>query len=93
MFSPESVCLSVCPSVCQHDNFRTIKRRTMKPGGYVHSTKNSREFECQGHRSKVMVTGNKKTKRCDILIGSGPRGAGLYAGVKISACCLVPNEH
>jgi len=25
------VCLSVC--VCQHDNFRTIKRRTTKLGG------------------------------------------------------------
>jgi len=27
------LCLSVSLFVCQHDNFRTIKRRMMKPGG------------------------------------------------------------
>jgi len=31
--------------VCQHDNFRTIKRRMMKPGSWVHCTKISPEFE------------------------------------------------
>jgi len=37
-------------SVCQHDNFRTIQRRMMElNGGYVHCTKISPEFECQGH--------------------------------------------
>jgi len=27
------VCLSVCLFICQHDDFRTIKRRMMKLGG------------------------------------------------------------
>jgi len=35
----------VCLFVCQHDNFRTIKRRMIKLGGYVHCTKISPEFE------------------------------------------------
>jgi len=75
-----------------------------KLGGYVHSTKISPEFECQGQRSKVKVTGDKKTKKCGILFGSrilwrSPCAeffsgavlgdAVLYAGGKISACCLV----
>jgi len=39
---------------------------------------------------KVKVTWDKKKlKKCGILFGSGPRGAVLYAGGKISACCLV----
>jgi len=50
-------------------------------------------------RSKVKVTGTKKTTKCSILFwggvpvrhffGSGPLGAVLYAGGKISACRLV----
>ena len=66
------------------------------------------EFESQSQRSKVKVTGDKKTKKCGILFGSRPLGRGpraaffsgavlgargpppvLYAGGKISACCLV----
>ena len=60
-----SVCLFVCQCVCPHDNFRTTKRRTIKLGGYVHCTKISPEFECQGQRSKVMVTSNKKRKTAE----------------------------
>jgi len=56
--------------VCQHDNFRTIKRRMMKLDGYVQRTKISPEFECEGQRSKVKATKDKKTKKCDILFGS-----------------------
>jgi len=56
MFSAASLCLFVC----QHDNFRTIKRRTMKLGGYVHFTKISSEFGCQGQRSKVTKDKNDK---------------------------------
>jgi len=52
----------------------------MKLGGYVHCTEISPEFECQGQRSKLKVTGDKKTKKCGILFGSrrpgrGPRAA------------------
>jgi len=38
-----------------------IKRRMMKLGGYVHSTKNSAEFECQGQRSRS--PGTKKNEK------------------------------
>jgi len=37
--------VSVCLFVCQHNNIRTIKRRMMKLGGYVHCTKISPEFD------------------------------------------------
>jgi len=60
----------------------------MKLGGYLHCTKISPEFECQDQRSKVKVTGDKKTKKCGIFFGSRPRGR-FYAGGKISACYLV----
>ena len=33
MFSAAFVCLLACVFVCQHDNFRTSKRRMMKLGG------------------------------------------------------------
>jgi len=74
--------------VSQHDNFRMIKRRMMKLGGYVHCTKISPGFERQGQRSKVKVTGDKNEKArhfvresssgarssCGIFFESGPRG-------------------
>jgi len=68
--------------VCQHDNSRKINRRMMKLGGYVHSTKISPEFECQGQRQKVKVTGKKNEKfvrespsgAARQFFGSGPRG-------------------
>jgi len=44
----------------------------------MHSTKISPEFECQGQRSKVKVTGDKKTKKCSILFGSRPLGRGPF---------------
>ena len=52
-------------SVCQHDNFRTIKRRNLA--------------RIRMLRSKVKVTGTKKTKKCGILFGSRPLGRGLHA--------------
>jgi len=56
----------------------------------MHCTKISPEFECQGQRSKVKVTGDKKRKSAAIVwelssgarsssgifFGSGPRGVG-----------------
>jgi len=63
----------------------------------VQCTKISPELECQGQRSKVKFTGDKKTKKCGILFGSRTSGIVLWgavlrqfdAGGKISACCLV----
>jgi len=92
MFSVASVCLSVCLFVCSHDNFRTIRHRMMKLGDYVNCTKLSSKFECQGQRSKVDITGDKKTKKCGIFYRVFLCGAVLsqfYSGGKISACCLV----
>jgi len=86
---------------CQHDNFRTIKGSTMKLGGYVHSTKISPEFDCQGQRSRspgtkteivrqsVRQSSSGARSSCGILFGAVLWGAVLYAGGKISACCLV----
>jgi len=48
----------------------------------------SSNVKVKGQRSKVKVTGDKKTIKCGIFFGSCPRGRG-YAGGKISACCLV----
>ena len=59
MFSAASVCLPVCLFACQHDNFRTTKRRMLKLGGYVHCTKISPEYECQGQRSRSPGTKKK----------------------------------
>jgi len=85
-----SVCLSVCLFVCSHDNFRTIQRRMMKLDGWVHCTEISPEFQCHNQRSKVKVTGDKQTKKCGILFWSRPLVLRqIYAGGKISACCLV----
>ena len=40
----------------------------------------SPEFECQGQRSNVKVTGDKKKrKKCGILFGSRPLGCGPRA--------------
>jgi len=83
MFSAASVCQFVCLFVS--DNFRTIKHRMMKLGGYVHSTKISPEFEFQGYRLKVKVTGVTGSlfgsrPLGEVLVrhffGSGPRGRG-----------------
>ena len=75
MFSAASVCLSVCVFVRTITSAAT-KRRMMKLGGYMHSTKISPEFEWQGQRPKVKVTGDKKRKKCGILFRSGPQGRG-----------------
>ena len=75
----------------------------MKLGGSVHCTKSSPEFECQGQRSKVKVTGDKKRKSaavCSEVVlwgavlvryfsGAVLGGVVLYAGGKSSACSLV----
>jgi len=54
--------LFVCQFLCLHNNFQTIQLRMIKLGGYVHCTKILPEFECQGQRSKVKVTGDKNEK-------------------------------
>ena len=69
------VCLFVTLSVCQHDNFRTIKRRMLKPVGALY--KNLARVRMS--RSKVKGQGNRgqqKTKKCGILFGSRPLGHG-----------------
>jgi len=85
MFSAASVCLSVCLFVrlfvCQHDNFRTIKRRMMKLGSQMHCTVISPEFECQGQRSKVKVTGDKKRKSATFCSGVVLWGARSSCGI------------
>jgi len=72
MFSVASVCLSVCLFVCSHDNFRTIRHRMMKLGDYVNCTKLSSKFECQGQRSKVDITGDKKNEKVRHFFSSFP---------------------
>jgi len=81
------VCLFVSLFVCHmHDNFRTIKSRMTKLGGWVHCTKISREFECQGQRSKIKVTGDKRKRKsaafCSgvVLLRRGPSAA-CFSGV------------
>jgi len=92
MFSAASVCLSVC----QHDKFRTIKRRMVKLGGKVQRTKISPEFECQGQRSNVKEIGDKK-RQCGILFGSRPlrrrpRAAFFSAAVLGALLCRWENQ-
>jgi len=41
----------------------------------VRFTKTSPEFECQGQRSKIMVSEDKKNEKVRYFVGSGPRGA------------------
>jgi len=99
---------SVCLFVCQHDNLRTIKHRTTKLGGWVQSTEISPEFECQGQRSEIRVTEDKRKRKmrhfvresscgarssCGIFSGVVFGGAVFYAGGKISACCRVGNYY
>ena len=90
MFSAASVCLSVCLFlfVCQHDNFRTIKRRMMKLGGYVHCTNISpssnlmpmvKGQDRQGQKNERTVAFFRESSSgvrcsCGIFVGSGPRG-------------------
>ena len=64
--------------VCQHDNFRTSKHRTMKLGGRVHYTKISAEFEFRGH--SLARLGAHPPKK-NVALG--------YDVGKISAGCLV----
>ena len=66
-----SVCLFVC--LFQHDNFRTIKRRMMKLGSYVHCTKisSSANLGVIGQRSRSSET--KKTKKCGIFLERSSR--------------------
>jgi len=73
-------CLSVCQFVCQHDNFRAIKRRTMKLGDLVHCANVSPEIEFGCQRSKVKVTGDKKSKKCSIFSGAVLKGASTPVG-------------
>jgi len=67
-------------SVCQHDNFRTTKRRMMKLDDYVRCTKMSSEFECQGQGSTIKVTGtkNEKVRRFVRESSSGERSSGGF---------------
>jgi len=80
--------LFVCLFVCQHDNFQTIRCRMMKLSGYVHCTKISPKFECQGQRSP-----GTKNKKCGILFGSHCLGHGpcvAFFSVTVLACVALP---
>jgi len=46
------------------------------------------EFEREGQRSTVKVTGDKKQQSAALFFGSRPRWH-FYASGKISTCCLV----
>ena len=97
MFSAASVCLFAC----RHDNFRKIKRRMMKLGGYVHSTKISPEFECQGQRSKSPAPKKRKSATFCLgvvlwgavlvrhFFGSVPQGAATQVGKSAHAVQLL----
>jgi len=76
MFSAASVCLSVC----QHDNFRTIKHRMTKVGGYMHSTKISSEFKCVQRSTSL---GTKKKRK----------SAAICSGVVLWGAVLVLMQH
>jgi len=65
----------------------------MKLGGYMHSTKISPGFECQGQRSKVKVTGDKKQRSAAFSSGVVLWGAVLVwrtlgRGPLLAACCV-----
>ena len=68
--------------VCQNDRpkFRTIKLRVTKLDSYVHCTKISPEFKRQNERSKVKVTGTKKTKSAAFFSGAVLAGAATPVG-------------
>jgi len=64
--------------VCQHDNFQTIKRRMMKLGGFVHSTKNvarvrmsTSKVKGQGHRGHK----NEKVRQFVLESSSGAQSS------------------
>ena len=97
MVSAASVCLSVCLfvylSVCPHDNFRTIKRRTVRC--IVQKSRPSSNVKVKGQKSRPPGDKNEKARQvcsavvlCGAVVCSDRRGRG-YAGGKISACCLV----
>jgi len=90
MFSAASVCWSLCPFVCLHGNFRTIKRMMMKLGDYMQcNVQKSRpssnvKVKCQRSRSP----GTKKRISATFCLGVVLWDAVLrqfYAGGKISA--------
>ena len=84
---------SVCQCVCPHDKFRTTKLRTMKLGGYVHRTKISPEFECEGKRSKVkgQCHRGQKGQRVRHFVRESFSGArssrGIFFRERSSAAC------
>jgi len=82
MLSSLFACLSVYLFVCQHDNFRTIKRRTMKPVLY----KNLARVRIWGQRSKVKVTRDKK--RQSVAFFSGSVLEGTVLGGHACGVCL-----
>ena len=56
---PVCVCVCVCVSVCQHSPGRTVWCTVTKFGTGIDLDKILDEFDGQGHRSKVKVTGSK----------------------------------
>jgi len=83
--------LLVCLFVCQHDNFRTIRRWNLADCRCtVQKSHPSSNLGVKGQRPKV--TRDKKNKKCGIFSEVVLWRAvlrQLYAGGKISACCLV----
>jgi len=80
MFSAASVCLSVCLFVCPHDNFPTIKRRTMKLGGYERCAKILLEFEFEVKGQRSRSPGTKKRQSAAFSAAVLVRVAGVAVG-------------
>ncbi len=76
MFSVPSICLSVCPSVCEHSHGWTVWHTDTKFGGGVYLDNISNKFDNQGHRSKFKVTRLK-----NVISGAHKRWKWVYSSV------------
>jgi len=83
------VCLSVCLFVCQHDNFRTIKRRMVKLGGYLHCIKSRRSLnvKVKDKRSRSPGTKNEKVQRFfrERSLGAPSSASSTPVGISVSS--------
>jgi len=82
--------LFVCQFVCQHDNFRMIKRNsTMKLGGYrciVQNSRPSSHLAVKDQRSRS--PGTKKRKSAAFCSGAVLGGAATPVGKSAHACLV-----
>jgi len=81
--------LFVCQFVCQHDNFRMNKLRTMKLGGYrciVQKSRPSSHLAVKDQRSRS--PGTKKRKSAALCSGAVLGGAAAPVGKSAHACLV-----